>query len=101
MGMRFAALLLLGLVALGCAKEGTVAPEPARLKVIATPANASVYIDGHYFGRATVLSQEPKALVPGVHLMTVQAEDHFPHDMELDLPAGVTTVEIELRPVPP
>ena len=69
--MRVAALLL-GLFALGCAKEGAVAPEPARLKVIAMPANASVYIDGHYFGRATVLSQEPKALVPGVHLMTVE-----------------------------
>ena len=89
------------MVALGCAKQGTVAPEPARLKVIATPANASVYIDGHYFGRATVLSQEPKALAPGVHLMTVTAEDHFPHDLELNLPRGETTLTIELRPVPP
>jgi hypothetical protein len=100
MGVRTAALLL-ALVALSCAKKGTVAPEPARLKIIASPPNASVYIDGHYFGRATVLSEEPKVLVPGVHLMTVQAEDHFPHDMELDLPAGVTTVTIELRPIPP
>ena len=91
----------LALLLVGCAKEGTVAPEPARLEVIATPATASVYIDGHYFGRATVLSQEPKALAPGIHLMTVTAEDHFPHDMELDLPPGLTTLEIELRPVPP
>ena len=100
MGVRAAALLA-ALLAAGCAKQGTVAPEPARLKVIATPADASVYIDGHYFGRATVLSQEPKALAPGVHLMTVQADDHFPHDMELDLPPGVTTLTVELRPVPP
>jgi hypothetical protein len=100
MGVRTAALAL-ALVAAGCAKKNTVAPEPARLRVLATPPNASVYIDGHYFGRATVLSEEPKALLPGVHLMTVQAEDHFPHDMELDLPPGVTTLTIELRPVPP
>ena len=100
MGVRPAALVL-ALVALGCAKKGTVAAEPARLKVVATPPNASVYIDGHYFGRATVLSVEPKALVPGVHLMTVQAEDHFTHDMELDLPAGETAVTVELRPIPP
>ena len=100
MGVRVAALAL-ALVALGCAKTSTVVPEPARLQVVATPANASVYIDGHYFGRATVLSQEPKALAPGAHLMTVQAEDHFPHDMELKLPRGVTTINIELRPVPP
>jgi len=95
------AVLVLALVALGCAKKNTVAPEPARLKIIAGPPNASVYIDGHYFGRTTVLSQEPKALAPGVHLMTVQAEDHFPHDMELNLPPGITTIEIELRPIPP
>ena len=100
MGVRIAALLL-ALTTLSCAKKGTVAPEPARLRVVTTPPNASVYIDGHYFGRATVLSEEPKALVPGIHLMTVQADDHFPHDLELDLPPGVTTLRIELRPVPP
>jgi hypothetical protein len=98
MTARLCALVLL---LAGCAKEGTVAPEPARLEVHVSPPTASVYIDGHYFGRATVLSQEPKALAPGVHLMTVQAEDHFPHDMELDLPPGLTKLDIELRPVPP
>lgn len=102
MGMRAVALGLAALAcASGCVKKNAIAPEPAQLKVIATPANASVYIDGHYFGRATVLSQEPKALSPGVHLMTIQADDHFPHDMELDLPPGVTTVTVDLRPIPP
>ena len=91
----------LALTVLGCAKPGTLAPEPARLQVIATPHNASVYIDDHYFGSATVLSQEPKALPPGLHLMTVQAEDHFPHDQELDLPPGLTTLTVDLRPIPP
>jgi hypothetical protein len=33
--------------------------------------------------------------------MTITADDHFPHDMELDLPPGTTTLTIELRPVPP
>ncbi len=89
------------LLASACAKSTTTAPDPARLQIIAIPANASVYIDGHYFGRATVLAEEPKALAPGIHLMTVQAEDHFPHDMELDLPRGTTTIEITLRPIPP
>ena len=101
MGVRRAALALVALLALGCAKNDTIAPEPARLRVMTSPATASVYIDGHYFGRGTVLSQEPKALAPGVHLMTVEAEDHFPHDMELDLPKGESTITIELRPIPP
>jgi hypothetical protein len=100
MGVR-PAVLALALLALGCAKKDMIAPEPARLRVVTAPPNASVYVDGHYFGRATVLSVEPKALAPGVHLMTVEAEDHFPHDMELDLPPGATTIRIELRPIPP
>lgn len=100
MGVRAAALVLV-LAASSCAKKGIVAPDPARLRVATTPPNASIYIDGHYFGRATVLSAEPKALAPGVHLMTIQAEDHFPHDMELDLPAGETSMTITLRPIPP
>jgi hypothetical protein len=33
--------------------------------------------------------------------MTIRAEDHFPHDVEIDLPAGETTVTVELRPIPP
>jgi hypothetical protein len=100
MGVKVATLAV-ALLAAGCANKNTVAPEPARLQVITTPPNASVYIDGHYFGRATVLSQEPKALAPGDHLMTVQADDHFPHDMQLDLPRGTTTITIDLRPIPP
>lgn len=100
MGVRLAALAL-GMTLLACAKKDVVRDEPARLKVVATPDDASVYVDGHYFGRAKVLAVEPKALVPGVHLMTVQASDHFPHDLELDLPPGTTTVDIMLRPIPP
>ena len=94
-------LWLCALVLLGCAKKQTVREEPAKLQVIAVPPDASVYLDGHYFGRARVLAAEPKSLVPGMHLMTVTADDHFPHDLELDLLPGTTTVEIELRPIPP
>ncbi len=99
-GMR-ALVLMLALATMGCAKKDAVRPETARLKVLATPSSASVYVDGHYFGRARVLAVEPKRLVPGLHLMTVTADDHFPHDVKLDLPPGTTTVEIKLRPMPP
>ena len=85
----------------GCAKPEVVRTEPAKLRVVSEPNDASVYVDGHYFGRAKVLAVEPKALVPGVHLMTVTADQHFPHDLELDLPPGLTTVDITLRPIPP
>ncbi len=100
--MKAAALFFVALVcATGCVKDDQVVAEPTRLRVITRPPQASVYIDGHYFGRSRVLAEEPKTLAPGFHLMTVYADDHFPHDMELDLPPGVTTITIELRPIPP
>jgi hypothetical protein len=99
--MRLTLSVLAFVFLVGCAKKDTVRREPARLQVIATPSTASVYVDGHYFGRARILAAEPKVLVPGMHLMTVTADDFFPHDMELDLEPGTTTVEIELRPIPP
>ena len=101
MGVRAVAWLL-PLSLLACvAVESPLRPEPARLKVVAEPPTASVYIDGHYFGRARVLAEAPKELPTGPHLMTIQADDHFPHDMEIELAPGTTTVEVKLRPVPP
>ena len=98
---RLGILLLCAAGSTGCMSVDPVREEPARLQVVVTPPEATVYLDGHYFGRARVLEAEPKALPPGVHLMTVQASDHFPHDLELELPPGTTTVKIELRPIPP
>ncbi len=94
-------LCVAGLAGAGCTKSNTVREEPARLQVIVVPPDASVQVDGHYFGRARVLEAEPKALSPGIHLMTITADDHFPHDLELELPPGTTTVRVELRPIPP
>ena len=95
-----AAPLVLLLTVAGCgahAAHGT----KARLRVIAKPKTASVYIDDRFAGSAQVLDKRPEELSAGQHLVTVRAPGYFPHDLELDLPAGTTKVEIELRPVPP
>ena len=65
------------------------------------PDTASVYIDERYVGRARVLAVKPKVLKPGVKYITFEADDHFPHDVRIDLPPGETTLDIKLRPVPP
>jgi len=52
-------------------------------------------------GAARVLQKQPAALTPGKHRITIEAPNYFPHDLELDLPVGVTSLEIKLRPVPP
>ena len=101
MGVKAVALLFVVSLPACVTVESPLRPEPARLKVVAEPPTASVYIDGHYFGRARVLAEAPKELPIGLHLMTIQADDHFPHDMEIELTPGTTTVEVKLRPVPP
>ena len=73
---------------------------PAKLQVIAKPDTAVVYVDERFFAPARKLAERPGPLRQGKHRVTIKAADHFPHDLELDFPAGVTKVEIALRPVP-
>lgn len=93
-----ASLLLIGVGACGGA---TPRPTSASLRVHAEPETASVYVDGRFFSSARALAKHPKPLSPGLHLVTVEAPDHFPHDFEVKLAAGTTTVRVKLRPVPP
>lgn len=74
---------------------------PARLKVVAEPKGASVYVNEEYLGSARKLAQRPATLASGTHRLTIRAPGYFPHDLEVDLRSGTTTVDIELRPVPP
>jgi hypothetical protein len=74
---------------------------PAQLQIEAKPKGASVYIDDRYIASAQVLAERPHTLEPGKHQVTLKAPGHFPHDFTVDLEPGVTTVTIQLRPIPP
>lgn len=91
---------LLAILLGGCGAAGP-AVERSRLRVVAEPQDARVYVDDRFVATAQRLARRPESLRPGVHHVTVSAPDHFPHDVELDLPPGLTTIEISLRPVPP
>lgn len=102
MGSRVArSLLVAALMFLSACATVPVRPTPAMLRVIAEPANTSVYVNDVFVGSARVLSQRPKSMTPGVKFITFQAPDYFPHDVRLELPAGETAVRIKLRPIPP
>lgn len=103
MGQRALSLGLLALLfwAAGCYGSQVRGPKVARLKVIAEPEDARVYANGQYLGAARVLEKRPKELRPGVRYITVKAPGYFPHDIRVDLPPGTSTLEIELRPIPP
>lgn len=93
-----AALVVLG--ALGCGGSPQVRAS-AELRVVAEPSSASVYVEDRFVATARRLASRPARLRTGVHHVTITAQGHFPHDVEVDLPEGVTTIEIRLRPVPP
>jgi hypothetical protein len=69
--------------------------------VVTEPESASVIVDERPAGTGRVLALRALTLDPGVHRVTVIASGFFPHDLEVDLPEGVTTLRIALRPVPP
>lgn len=105
---RFAAIraasqlgLLLGALCLGACGGAQRAPEPARVRFIVEPETARVYNEDRFVGAARVLARRPEAFRPGVRHFTITADGYFPHDVELDLPSGLTTVRLRLRPIPP
>lgn len=89
-------LLFLGLG--GC--YGNLRPTPAALRVEVVPDDARVSVDDVFVGRARLTAARPKELAPGSHRLTIEAPGYFPHDLDLELPAGETTVRVQLRPVP-
>lgn len=95
--MRFAACALLCLSACGGV---STAPTRAQLRVIVQPDTARVDVDERFAGSGRLLSVRPKALAPGTHHVSVSAPGYFPHDLELELPPGETTVNVSLRAVP-
>ena len=94
---------LVGVVAgvlLGCAGAPERTTDP-RLRVITEPPTARVFVDDNYIATGRVLGAQPVRLAPGMHHVTLTADGHFPHDVELRVVPGVTTLRVALRPIPP
>lgn len=94
-------ILFLSLALLGCAGAQRPRARPAQLRTLVEPSTATVQIDEHFAGAARVLAVRPASVKPGKHRITVEAPGYFPHDAEVELAPGVTTVDLKLRPVPP
>lgn len=97
--LRAAVVLALALAA-GCAGAPR-ARERAEVRFFVEPTTARVYADDRFVGAARVLARRPEAFPPGPRRFTITAPDHFPHDVEVDLPSGETVIRLRLRPVPP
>lgn len=95
--------LLLGLGAsawVGC----SAGPRPvsnATVRFVLEPATARVYTDERFLGGARVVAVRPIELRAGPRRFTITADGYFPHDLDVELPPGLTTIRVSLRPVPP
>jgi hypothetical protein len=85
----------------GCGAAQVRQTEPAQVRFIVEPPTARVYADDRFVGAARVLARRPPTFAPGLRHFTVTADGYFPHDVEIELPSGTTTVRLRLRPVPP
>ncbi len=93
-------MAVLALVISACAGAPR-ASETARVRFVITPDTARVYTDEQFVGGARVLAARPAVFRPGPRRLTISALGYFPHDLELFLEPGTTTVEVRLRPIPP
>lgn len=75
--------------------------EPAEVRFILDPPTARVYAEDQFVGAGRVLARRNERFRPGMRHFTVTADGYFPHDLEVDLPSGLTTIRLRLRPVPP
>jgi hypothetical protein len=97
--MKPALLLSLTFLA-ACASSQHGAQPTAELRVVAVPESAVVQVNEQFVGSARVLDKRPARFTPGKKRVTVEAPGYFPHDLEVELAKGVTTVNIKLRPIP-
>ncbi len=98
LSLGLGAALTLGFSACGARPP---APDPARVRFVLEPAHARVYLEDRFVGAGRLLQRRPRSFSPGVRHFTITAEGYFPHDVEVDLPSGLTTIRLALRPVPP
>lgn len=98
----------LGVVALGCALGFVIgcgggrpaAGARAQVRFELSPDTARVYTEDRFIGSARVLAHRPAEFRTGPRQLTITAEGYFPHDLEVDLPEGTTTIRVSLRARP-
>lgn len=85
---------------LGCGGAPSAGAGGAQVRFLLTPDNARVYNDERFVGTARALAVRPARFRAGPRRFSILAEGFFPHDLEVDLASGLTTIEISLRPIP-
>lgn len=94
-------LALFLLAVAGCGGARSSGGGRAQVRFLIEPDSARVYTDERFVGGARVLAARPPSFRSGPRRFTITADGYFPHDVEVDLPPGTTTIRLSLRPIPP
>ena len=97
---RFVAPLVFSIVS-GCMSAAQPSGGTAELRVRPVPEDALVRIDDETVIDGRAIAAQPVRLRTGTHLVSIEADGYFPHDMTVELPAGETAIDVRLRPLPP
>lgn len=100
-GMKTLCMVACLASAAGCGAGQPTAGARAQVRFELEPETARVYTEDRFVGSARVLARRPAEFRTGPRQLTITADGYFPHDLEVDLPAGTTTIRVSLRPVPP
>jgi hypothetical protein len=92
----FVAALAFGVVACRPPQE----PKTVSLRVVGSPANASVTIDDVFVGTLDVVVARGVALPVGAHRMSVEAPGYIPWDRVVEAREGAGPIRLDVRLVP-
>ncbi len=74
--------------------------QPARLKLSVAPADASVYLDGHFLGIAGEIGEQRSGILvdPGEHRLEIVRPGYASRELRFDAdPGGEVELEVELQ----
>jgi PEGA domain-containing protein len=76
--------------------EGDMDAHAVRVRIDVEPADASVYVDGHFMGSGAQLSRSGLRLEPGQHHIAVVRPGHKSEEKDFEVEAG-KSVELEIH----
>ncbi|MBX3208802.1 MAG: PEGA domain-containing protein [Labilithrix sp.] len=85
----------LSLAALACGPPAE--PKTVSMRMVGSPANASVTIDDIFVGRLDTVAARGVALPVGTHHVTVEAPGYLPWDKVVEAKEGAGPVRLEVR----
>jgi PEGA domain len=96
---RFVALGVL-VASAACAPAAAPSADTVPLRIVGTPADATVTIDDQRVGSLALVAARGIRVLPGRHRITVEAMGYLPFDLAIEARNRVVTVPVSLVPVP-